>query len=111
MCVYAYVYVCAHVSVCMYVCVCVCMLVRVYAYVHVCAHVRVCVCVCVYMYYIVWKPVIANHMYPDIIITDSYALNNSEKFYKLATQGKDINELRKTKQKYITYVSKHTQLT
>ena len=50
-------------------------------------------------------------MYPDLIITDSYILNSLEKFCKLATQGKDINELRKTKQKYITDVSKHTQLT
>ena len=39
-------------------------------------------------------------MYPDLIITDSYTLNNSERLYKLATQGKDMSELRKTKQKY-----------
>ena len=78
--------------------------------------VNMCVCVvyvsvCVRACVRVWKPVLANHMYPDTIIADSYTLNSSEKFWKLAAEGKDINELRKTKQKYITDVSKHTQLT
>ena len=81
-CVRAYVcaYMCAHVCVCAYVCVCVCAYVCVCVcactYVCVCACTCVCVHVCVRVCVCVRKPVIANHVYPDLI-NDSYTLNSS----------------------------------